>query len=95
MNPKLEFITLKGFQDLIKFCKEQGVPRIKAGQFECELPARDATSKELDVLNKRIMVLESICQRLSLALDAQHQVRTVQKPFSARIDLQRKTDASQ
>lgn len=76
-------LTLKDLQSLIKFAKAEGIPRIKVGDFECEIPPKDATRKELDEIYSRLTALDSVTQRL--ALQAEKPKVDLNRPFSARV----------
>lgn len=82
-------ISLTRLQTFIKFAKTQGIKTFKLGDFSCELPPKDATRQELAALNKRILQLESMCQRLALQADESMAPRINHRPFSARIEAQR------
>lgn len=86
-------LTTKDLKEMIKFAKAEGLPRLKIGDFECEIPPKDATQKELEAIYKRLAATESICQRLALQMD-ERLAQRAQKPFSARVDLQRRTGES-
>lgn len=81
-------LNLEDLKALIEFAKKQGIPRIKCGDFECEIPARDATKQELDAINKKLTHLESISQRLSMALESHQAQRNLSKPFTHRVTSQ-------
>lgn len=78
-----ESLTLKDLQSLIKFAKAEGIPRIKVGDFECEIPPKDATRKELDEIHRRLSSLDAVTQRLSL--QAEKPKVDLSRPFTARV----------
>lgn len=86
-----EPLNLNDLKALIRFAKEQGIPKLKAGDFECELPAKDLNEKTIEALQKRIASLESITQRLTMQIEANFQNRHMPaKPFSARVELHKR-----
>ncbi len=80
-----EFLGIDDLKELITFAKAQGIPHLKAGAFECEIPPKDVNEKIIEELRSEIQELKNVTTKLSMQLHQLSPMARTPKPFTKRV----------